>query len=122
MTIRFDADACYRTEYDYATSSYTGHFKNEPTMFRAGFRAVSVGHGNEIAAQFPKFVNVKVNKTTGYVSFYVTLYANGINDGKNEAGIKRIKRFLEIAGELEWKKPAVNSYESLEDFKAHVLK
>ena len=109
----FTADACYHSEY-LGKDNYK-HFPEQPTSFRAFAQAVSVGHAKEITAKFPKFVNVKVHNN-GSISFYVTLYATGVNDGKNEAGIKRIKRFLEIAGDVEWKVPALNSYKTLEDF------
>lgn len=64
----------------------------------------------------PKFVKIKV--ATNSLWFDVHFNADGVNKGANETGIKRLRKFLEIAGSLNWKTQALNSYETLDAFLA----
>ena len=80
----------------------------------------------EIAAMFPKSVKMYATKlatytpgdysdrfTVGLVNMEATLVANGVNGGKNEAGIKRVRSFMKNAEKLgfktEYKMPYTNS-------------
>lgn len=86
----------------------------------------------EIAAQFPKSVNVRgqgmnwglAGITTGWVSFRATLAANGVNGGRNETGIRRyhnlIKHLARLGHAVEYEVNASNSYPSREAFETAI--
>lgn len=85
----------------------------------------------EFAAQFPKSLRVMGTAlstqynyldpacqntgrvTVGYVKFQAKLYEDGVNGGKNETGIKRLKSFVKhcarLGIELQFTMPYTNS-------------
>lgn len=69
----------------------------------AGLIVATPEEARAIAATFPKSVGVKASEIsgsdegTGYVSFSVWLSPDAANKGKNETGLKRLRRFLQIA-------------------------
>jgi hypothetical protein len=115
----FQADACYRVNYGREAHEYE-HHPELPTTFKAlvwakDWPSIDLA---TIAARFPKYVGIKV--ATNSLWFEVHFNADGVNKGKNEAGIKRLRKFLEIAGPLDWKCNALNGYKSLDDFLAAI--
>lgn len=114
----FKADAVFYSEYDHTTRSSI-LFKDKPCMFRAGVEVETQEQAKEIAAKFPKYVKVKVSRYN-YVSFYVQFASSGVTGEHNETGIKRLTKFLEIAGDLHWECKAGNGYETFEEFKKNI--
>lgn len=74
-------------------------------------------------AKFPKWVGVKattlsypvdgVYRTDPAISFRADFYEKQDNP-KNENGAKRVRRFLDLAGEVVYNKCYSNSYDTLE--------
>lgn len=114
----FNANANCYFEHDYKTHSST-YFKDKPSSFSAGFQAETQEQAKEIAAKFPKYVKVKVSRYN-YVSFHVLFASSGVTGEQNETGIKRLSKFLEIAGELNWEYKVGNGYETFEEFKKNI--
>jgi hypothetical protein len=77
-------------------------------------------------ARFPKSAGIKATtlSTTGAVfaaaAAQGNLRPNGVNDGINEAGLRRYRRIVEIAPELPWKTTFSNSYSSRKAFEEAV--
>lgn len=64
-------------------------------------RFPTVAAAEEFAAKFPKSCGLRVGggcdadgTRYGVVTTHVNLYADGVNGGVNETGVKRLKRFL----------------------------
>jgi hypothetical protein len=113
----FEAHACYRVDYGREAHEYE-HHPELPTTFKA-LLWVKDHPGVDletIAAKFPKYVKLKVSTNTLW--FEVHFNADGVNKGRNETGIKRVRKFLELAGEINWKCQALNGYKTLADFLA----
>lgn len=115
----FQADANYRVKYGREAHEYE-HHPELPTGFKALLWAKDHPGVDleEIAAKFPKYVGVKV--ATNSLWFEVFFTADGVNKGKNETGVKRVRKFLEIAGPLDWKCNALNGYKTLDEFLAAI--
>ena len=109
----FTVSACYEATYK-GNQEYE-HHPEKPTMFHAWAK---IKNPAEVAAQFPRYVGVKAG--TDYLSFRVKFYPNEVKKGKNETGIKRIRKFLEIAQISNVEAMCVNSYKTLEDFLSNI--
>lgn len=108
------ANASYNVTYN--NGEYT-HFPAQPRSFAATAQFATAEEAAAFAARFPKFVGLKLNRHVAHM--HISLVDNGVHKGKNEAGIKRINKFLELAGEVEWKGQfALNSYATMSDFQA----
>ncbi len=94
---------------------YTVHYE-QVNSFKAHIWTKDEAVKAEIAKRFPKWVNVKVGSQG--VFFQVSFYEVKGNS-KNETGIKRVRKFLELAGEIEWHKASINCHQSLEQFLEH---
>jgi len=92
-----------------------------------GFNAYAVFESEEerdaALARFPKFVRCKASALTanfdgtGYtrkptIRFNARFYEEA-NNPANETGAKRVRRFLELAGEVTFKTPYKNSFRTL---------
>lgn len=115
----FHAGACYRANYKTEARDYE-HHPELPTTFKAYLWAKDYPNVNldTVAARFPKYVGVK--SATNSLWFEVHFNADGVNKGRNETGIKRVRKFLELAGEINWTCRALNGYKTLEDFLAAI--
>jgi hypothetical protein len=74
-------------------------------------------------ARFPKFVKVGLgtpyhNSPLYRVCLHVSLVSNGITGAVNETAVKRLKRFLQIAGEYVWHNCYLLNYLTNETFQA----
>ena len=115
---QFTASASYLVKYDNATKTHE-HFKAEPTSFTARARFLSKDHAEAFVATMPKYVKAKVYGD-GQVSLRIDFFADDVNKGKNETGMKRLNAFLAAAGELVWETSFINAYTSLEEFQANL--
>lgn len=118
--MNFTAYAAFHTNY-LGNGEYD-HHPERPMFFDAAMPCVDRDEAEKVVAQFPKYVNMKIRRYLGAPGFdhivviRINFTADGVNDGKNETGLKRLNKFLEIAGNLKWKSQSVNTYETLEDF------
>jgi hypothetical protein len=84
-----------------------------------------------LAARFPKSLRIKagplggVEKRTGYFHLEVHLSPDGVSGAKNEAGLKRFRRLIEVADktpdlytEFNGKPGHWNAYRTAEEFRA----
>jgi len=62
----------------------------------------------------PKYLGVR---NSGRFCVGIRLDADKVNGGKNEAGIKRIRKFISLFPEANYEVNAINSYPTFEDFK-----
>lgn len=73
---------------------------DNPHTFTASITCATPAEANEVAALFPKFVNVKIatyyRSTVTTVSIRVAIDADKVNKGTNETGRKRITRFIAV--------------------------
>ncbi len=86
----------------------------------------------EIAASLPKSIKIQANvlndreagEKYGYLTLSIALKANGVNGGRNEAGIKRYrslrKALAKHGHEITWVTPYRNSYPTEESFEAAI--
>jgi len=100
----------------------------QPSRFQAWMTVESRDAAKAIADSFPKYVSVKAGSSGrwvgdelvsgGSVSFSVSFNNPGVQGDRNETGLKRLKGFLERAGEIEMfpKGNALNGYATLEEF------
>lgn len=72
------------------------HQTDKPTHATFGASFATVEEAEALVALFPKGAGLRTNQYGG-VYLHVTLKANGINGGINEAGVKRIRRILSSA-------------------------
>jgi hypothetical protein len=77
-------------------------------------------------ARFPKFVKVKQGKqylgggpgSVPFVTIRISLHSGKVTGAANETGVKRIKRFLQIAGEYVWHNQYSKNHLTNEAFQA----
>lgn len=75
-------------------------------------------------ARFPKSAGVKAttlgaaDRSYPAVRAQANLYADGVNKGINETGLKRYRTIVRIAPELPWKTSFLNSYPTRAAFEA----
>jgi hypothetical protein len=103
-----------------------------PTSFQAWAELPSLEEARAIAKAFPKFAKVKAGKggrwegdeykAAGIVSFLVRFDNEGVQGDQNETGLKRLRAFLERAGEIELNPigAMLNTYATLDEFKRAV--
>ena len=98
----------------------------------SGFRAIatfgSIAEAEAFAATMPRMLRAKTGESWGggsegwtnggYVSIRVEFSQNRVQGDRNEAGIKRIRRFLQTAYPIEWRAEFKNSVPTLEAFLA----
>ena len=106
-------------------SKYLGETSHEdhpelPMSFTCYAKFDTREEGAEFIARFPKYVGIKQFRDGNGFHFRVTLSADEVNKGVNEAGIKRIRKFIELAGDLGWENPYRNGYNTVEEFLAAI--
>lgn len=101
------------------------HFPNMPRSFSLFAEFESAEARDAFIAAFPKYCGIIANKygTMARLRSTITFYADDANKGVNEAGIKRVRKIIEIARQLGHDfghngVPALNSYETVDDFLA----
>jgi hypothetical protein len=104
-------NANYQAVWD--GEKYT-HHSDQPTAFNAYCLFESERECADFCAKFPK--SFFRGPTYKQKYFHTTFYATSVNDGKNETGIKKVKRFLDNCGEIEWQGGCINSYKTLDAF------
>jgi len=104
----------------------------QPTCFQAWMTVDTREEAEAIARSFPKFANVKAGSAGfwkgdelvrgGGVNFQVRFDNKGVQGDRNETGLKRLKAFLDGAGEilLNTRGPMLNAYATLDEFKRAV--
>ncbi len=85
-----------------------------PYLVKADAIVATKADAEAFAATMPKWLRVvgsSISGSTrgsGYISFHVNFAADAVNGGKNEAGMKRLKKFLSLV-EWEYQSPFLNS-------------
>lgn len=82
----------------------------------------TVEERDAFVARFPRYVGVKKGHVNGLgnvfdASVHIQFRSNGTTGASNEAGIKRVRKALELAG-AEWVSPYRNSFATVEQFLA----
>lgn len=115
----------FRIEAFYSTQT------DEPQHVSLRAEVETLEKAREIAAQFPQSVKLRPTTldkrngmTVGYLYFNATLLANGVNGGRNEAGIKRYRSLRKAIARLgyatTYATTATNSYTTEADFEAAI--
>lgn len=108
------ANASYNVNY--VNGAYE-HFQDQPRSFAVTAKFETAEEAAAFVARFPKFVGLKLSRNVAHMS--VALSDNNVNKGKNEAGIKRIRKFLELAGTVTWRGQfAINAYATQSAFES----
>lgn len=107
-----------------------GNKSGRPAMVRIeSDRFDTLDQAQAVAARFPKYLRVYATKmysaepggqAKGHIRVRIELAPDGVNDGKNEAGIKRFLKILEkldrFGHTTEWPPGYVTSYTDLDEF------
>lgn len=113
-------DTTFRAEC--AANPYNG----EPFDLNVTAVVADRAEAERIKAWFPKSVGVRATTSgrDGYVWLQVRVRADRVNGGRNEAGIKRYRRFRAVAAEhgidVVWTAPARNSIRTEAEFEAMI--
>jgi hypothetical protein len=67
----------------------------------------------EEVAALPKWLRLR----PGHYGYTIDFTTTKVQGDRNEAGLKRFTKLIELFPDFEWTAPAINSYKTVEDFK-----
>lgn len=108
-------------EYDRESKTYLPRQFDKPTGFELRADFATVAERDAFIARFPKYVGVKASRSQKPMAWMsVRFRQDGVTGDRNEVGVKRALKALEIGG-FDWHLPnIVNHYDNAEQFRAAV--
>ena len=113
--MRITCQASYQCDYLGRPHEYK-HFPDRPVAFNAFIDFNNEAEGDAFLSRFPKSMNIRGLQA----SLRTTFYPTKMNEGRNEKGVKRVRRFLSECGPVEWQCDVINGYRHTDDFLAAI--